>query len=207
MVTKKKAYEVTEKDYDLINLINRWHYLTIEEMTILTGKAMQTMAWRANRLVELKLLKKKKELISREVYFQGTNPFKLTYYNHDHSVKILANKFSKQYNCDYLTSKEIKSNLIKKNGVNFLGVKVPDLILLKDDKKIAIESEITQKAKNRQKINLDKYKDDLSFNLYSLVIYVCETKAIKERLDKVIIEKEIEGLKTILFQEVIQNGK
>jgi len=202
---RNRNLEVTEKDYQLIELVDRWNYLTVEEIALLLRKAESTIKWRVKRLIDLKLLKRDRELIGKDVYFKKVNRFKLPYYNHDHSIKVLATYLSKKYDCEYATPKELVSDLLKTKGVSFLGAKVPDLLLLKDGKKIAIESEITQKQMKRQEANLDKYKDDLSFGNYSMVIYFCGSEAIKERLDKIILDKGIINMRTAIYKEDLKN--
>jgi len=201
-VAKKRKLVVTAKDEELLNLFDDWGYLTVDELMLFMGLAKQSIVWRVKRLVELKLLKRSFEPIGTYVYFVKTNGFNLQNYEHEHACKQAMQTLKTKLQCEAVDSKRIKGELIKSKGVQFLGVKVPDLLLVKDHQKIAIEIELNQKQTQRQKENLIKYRDDLALGLYVQVVYYCKTDAIKNRIDILLETLKMEGIKSNLLSSI-----
>ena len=184
---------LTDEDKKLISLIEKWGEMKIEDVQEwLEKKNRNAVVWRLNRLVENGILKREKTVFGFYVYtplkFKGVD---VASYEHDQIVKKLCLKLSKELNCDYLTVRELRSLARRDMGIVGLSVKVPDFILLKGEKKIAIEVELTQKNLKRQRELIEKYVSQLQKGEYMQVFYYCGSQAIKDRLDKITTEKNV----------------
>lgn len=184
---------LTEEDKKLITLIEKWGEMKIEDIqTWLEKKNRNSVVWRLNRLTENKIIKREKIAYGFYVYtpinYKGTD---IASYEHNQIAKKLCLKLSKELACNYLTIRDLRSLAKRDMGIAGLSVKVPDFVLVKEDKKIAVEVELTQKNLKRQRELIEKYMLQLQKKEYIQVFYYCGSTAIKERLEKIIIEKNL----------------
>lgn len=145
--------------------------------------------------VENKLIKREKSIFGFFLYvpldFRGLD---VASFEHDQTAKRLAFVLSQQYNCQYLTLRELRAKAALDMGVLGLSKKIPDFALVQNEKHIAIEVELTQKSIKRQRTNIDKYIESLGKKEFLQVVYYCRSSAIKERLDALTAEKGVQAV-------------
>lgn len=195
---------LTEEDRKLIKLIEKWGEMKIEDVQEwLEKKNRNSVVWRLNRLVKNEIIKREKLVFGWFVYeptnYKGVD---IANYEHDQIAKKLCLKLSKELDCDYLTSRELRSLARRDLGIAGLSAKIPDFTLIKNDKKIAVEIELTQKNLKRQRELIEKYINQLQKKEYMQVFYYCGSQAIKERLEQITIEKNVQNF---IFIKLLEN--
>lgn len=198
---------LTEKDKKVIELIEKWGFVTAEDLRYMLGlKDVTGVKWRLNRLVENGLLSRGKVfVVGKFVYFKGSlQKIDIANYDHDQRVKILAKVLADKLCCDYITEKELRREARQETGIVGLTKKIPDLLLVKDGIKIAVEVELSQKDKKRQTKNIEHYVNELSAGKYNQVFYYCGSDAIKSRLKMIVEAKNMSNyIKTELISSIL----
>lgn len=187
---------LTEKDRELVRLIERWGFMRVEDVCKFQKyKNKNSAVWRLNRLVEHGLIKREKSVLGFFLYmplsYRGID---IAAFPHDQTVKYLALHLSEEMGCEYLTLRELRSAARVDEGVAGLTKKVPDFILVQSDKRIAIEVELSQKPLKRQRENIDRYLDSLQKQEFVQVFYYCGSYAILERIRQITTENGVSHL-------------
>ena len=203
---------VTEKDKKLVELVERWGFLTIEDVIKICGFKNQNAAvWRLKRLTKNNIIKREKSILACYFYvpldYRGID---LATLEHDQVAKHLCLRWSRDNQCGYQTARELRSAARVNDGVAGLTKKIPDFVLIKDGKKIACEVELTQKSLARQRENIERYVGCLMRKEFMQVNYFCGSVAILERLKLIIADKRMENfIRVSLIQDLedLKNGK
>lgn len=179
--------------------------MRIEDVCLFNGyKNRNSAVWRLNRLVENKLIQREKCVFGFYIYVP--NDFKgldVASFGHDQTAKNLAHILSQQYKCQYKTIRELRSEAYLDMGVLGLSKKIPDFVLVQNERNIAIEVELSQKSIKRQRTNIEKYIESLAKGDFMLVMYYCGTEAIKARVDAITAEK---GVQELIKTNILPDG-
>lgn len=193
---------ITEEDRKLLGLIEAWGYLTVEDVCLMMGyKAESSAKWRLKRLVEAEEIRREKSILGKFIYC--TKDFKrldIAGYDHEQKLKRLAVTESKRLDCEYVTIRQLRSEARQELGIAGLTKKVPDFLLVKEGKTIAVELELSQKNLARQRANIDKHIDNLQQGEYRQVFYYCGSEAILQRVQQISAEKKMsQFISAVLF--------
>ena len=184
---------LTEKDQAVMNEIGRWGYLTADETQLLTGEAAYSfVSRRLKRLFDNGYVKREKIYTGEYVYYlKNLREINFVNFKHEHKTKELALFLKNKLKCEYFTPKELRGQIRGKESIKTINPKIPDLILIKNNQKIAVEVELHQKDFQRQRENIAKYKTSLATGEFVNVVYYCSTEAIKTRIDKLAVELNV----------------
>lgn len=177
----------------MVELVEKWGFVTVEDLGYMLGLKDTAIKWRLNRLIENEILSRGKVfVIGKYVYFKGSlQKIDIANYDHDQRIKKLAKVMTDKLGCDYITEKELRREARKETGIAGLTKKIPDLLLVKDGIKIAVEIELSQKDTKRQTKNIEHYVKELSAGKYNQVFYYCGSEAIKNRLKMIVDAKNV----------------
>lgn len=203
----KKGIRITEKDHELIKLVEKWGFLTALDVQLMNGLSASAVQWRANRLAGVGMLKREKIILTGEFAYlprEARRNVNIMEFEHDQTVKRLAVylKTEAQYNPeapkvkDIITEKQLRHEAAFESGIIGLSRKVPDFIIVAEDGfKMAVEVELTAKHKPRLTAHIKKCGEAIIKNQFSMILYVCSTEAIKKRIDA---ETAAQGLQSCI---------
>jgi hypothetical protein len=180
-----------EKYHKFINCVGRFGAVDVSFVQVFFDIKYGTSLLKLRKMVEDNVLEKinKKDIISKN-YFRLSNKylaefgykkpkFRLSSFNHDIQVAINLITFSRNYKCDFLTEREIRSDLsLRKNKDK--KTHYPDGALTINNELIAIEIELSKKSTQRLMSIFSWYNNQ---NIYSKVIYFC-SKDVRDFIEK-----------------------
>lgn len=182
---------LTERDREIIRLINRFGCLTAEQVMALMGMSQRVTYRRLQKMVEARYLKYRRPLSGAGVYIAGVRGLEaidaelgrfqvhLATLEHNLAVADVAAALLKRYpGARWATERELRREAGQKFGVGWQG-HVPDgVLVLPDGTKVAVEYENTTKAKAAfNKVMRHYLRTD-----YDQVWFVCKTKRQAFRL-------------------------
>ena len=188
----------TKEDDKLLSLITAWGYLTVDEITLLLNskdEKNKTTYWRVNRLYKENLILRQKTPYGNIFTSKKFHTFNVAGYFHYNYVKKLAHKLSTFYNCGYITDRQLRSYELLEFDKIGLTSKIPDLVLIKDNRKVAVEAELTPKSIKRLRNNIEKYIILLAKDVYEQVFYFAD-QATRIRIRRIAAEKGVAKIKT-----------
>lgn len=206
---------VTEKDRELMRLIERWGFLTIVDVQLICNQKKTAVQWRLSRLVKIGLLRREKIVLTGEFAYLPKNAKRgvnIMEFEHDQTVKRFAMylKAEGEYNpeapeiTEIITEKELRHAEALESGILGLSRKVPDFILkTADGRKIAVEVELTAKHKPILKAHIKKCGESILQNKFDMILYACDTEAIKKRVED---ETSRQGLQSRIISFVLPSG-
>ena len=198
---------LTEKDKEMLSLIERWGYMSAVDLCKFLDRSNNAVVVRLKKLLNYELIKKVRYGYSFQYLALNKKRIDIINFEHDKIAKYLALYLSKKYMCGYNTLYELRSEAKIHEGITGLTKKIPDFILVKDGKKIAVEVELSQKPLKRQRLIIDKYIYILHNKEYMQVLYYCASQAIYDRIQLITKEKNIsEYIKCHLLPEEIKNA-
>lgn len=186
---------ITEKDRALMGLVDKWGFLTVLDVELMSGLKSSAVQWRLNRLANVGMLKREKIILTGEFAYLPRNARRgvnIQEFEHDQTVKRLAmyfkaegeNKSEAPEIKEIITERELRHAAAVDSGILGLSRKVPDFILATvDGRKIAVEVELTAKHKPRLAAHIKKCGESVIKNKIDIILYACGTDAIKKRVD------------------------
>jgi len=198
---------ITERDKQILNVINRFGFMTVIEVAAIFNMQEQRAYARLKVLNDAGLIKHERILHSypgaywitregRETSGSLLTPIReprLATFEHELKViqvyLALKNKYGD--NLIWITAREILSGKIAdakttKEAFRLLKSKIPDALILRDGKRFAIEVELSLKSTPRLKKILADYSANMSKGVFDGVLYYTDKDTIAERLEKLI---------------------
>jgi len=186
--------QITEKDIEILKWINRFRYTTAKQVMEKFGMC-KSPAYR-----RLKFLKDNGYLYYRKFFKDKPGIFfctvegvgvsgsklsplkrKISLATYDHNLIVIDVSFKLEKYGNWITDREIWSEIFKKQKEKKTNIHIPDGIIENDGKRTAVEVELTPKSKSR----LDKImKAHRRSRFYDSVFYVVGSEAIGERIKR-----------------------
>lgn len=207
--------KITERDKKIFNILFRLRYMTPKQVSCYLGCPVKSVYDRIEKLIKEKYIDSTwVEQINRKVYANGwliRKDHERTYYKE----KVKVNKYSLPHQLmindtyihmvnklgiveeDITTERELywkKTGLLTKSK----KIKVPDMIIKKADRLIAIEVEKTMKNKSLLR---DVFKNYSLYTSYYCVRYLCLTDGIKKHVIKIAKEENRKFVKAYTMDE------
>jgi hypothetical protein len=217
------ANRITERDKNIIALINRFGFMTADKLSKIYGITQSRIHRRLKILCDRNLLNHERILSAypgaywptrngKELSDSFLSPIhgpRLATFEHDLKVVDVYIDIKEKYknSVDWLTSREILSNRISEakdasEAFKVLKSKVPDAIVIRDGKKFAIEVELSAKSRQRLRKILSGYAVSLAQGVLNGVLYYTTKQSIAERLERLITEANLTGQFRILILKV-----
>ncbi|MED4229636.1 hypothetical protein P4670_31550, partial [Neobacillus cucumis] len=123
---------------------------------------------------------------------------------HDKKLVDLSVKLLKKYEgSSWITARQIKSRLVKKasekDKFKALAMRVADGILIVNEKKYAVELELSLKNRTRVKQIISDYAERIAKGQYVSVIYVVEkesiAKVLREEMSQTVVSDRFQIMK------------
>lgn len=205
---------LTERDKEIIRLINRFGYLTATQVARLMGMSQRVTYRRLRKLAEERYLIHNRVLAGRAGIYRATTRglmatdielsravVRLLTLEHNLAVADAAAALLERHpGAAWLTERELRRRAGQKFGVGWQG-HIPDGVLVLGNRRFAVEVEMTAKEKRRVEKILRVY---LRRSDYSEVWYFCRTKRQTERLKEVV--KRHDFARVFTLGEVVQDG-
>jgi hypothetical protein len=186
---------ITERDKQILRLINRFGYLTAAQVMRLMGMSKRMTYLRLQKMVQEKYLNYRRVLFGQAGIYRcslrgleeieaelGRFPIRLQTLPHNLAVADIAAALLERYSgAAWTTERELRREAGQKFGVG-LNIHVPDgILVLNSGEKIAVEVELTAKTK----ATLGKVlRDYLRKSEYYEVWFICRTARQAERYKK-----------------------
>jgi hypothetical protein len=209
---KSEGHKITENDIAILTTINRFGFMTVREIAKITGRLETVVYSRLKVLCDYELLENQRLFYGKPgaywLTYQGKiaceSPLstikgpRIATYNHDLCVIAVYIELKKKYGekLSWLTAREIMSEKFaaSKNGEaspprNALApIKghIADGVALFDDKKFAVEVELSMKGPARLKKIIAEYVKALNSGIFNAVLYDTNNPHIADRLKEVI---------------------
>jgi len=192
---------LTDRDKLLIELIERWGYMSIDDVCkIFKLKNANSAVWRTKRLVDYGIIKREKSILGCYHYMphdsRGVN---ISTLEHNQVVKFLCLSQAERLKCDYITERELLREAAIDGRLDTPGPekkpaqRIPDFVLIRSaDYRVACEVEMSQKTIKRQREIMSQYREALMGKQYKQVWYFCGSEAIKSRISEVIKGEELD---------------
>jgi DNA-binding Lrp family transcriptional regulator len=205
---------ITERDKEIIRLINRFGYLTAAQVAKLMKMSRRVTYRRLQKLVEDRYLIHTRVLSGKAGIYRATTRglgeadaelgravVRLLTLEHNLAVAdVAAVLMEKHHGAAWTTERELRREAGQKFGVGWQG-HVPDGVLtLSGGEKIAVEYENTTKTKTALNRVLRAY---LRQSQYQEVWFVCRTRRQAERLKEA--TKRYDFVKIFEFKGVVQD--
>lgn len=201
---------VTRRDVDMLNWINGVGFVNIDQITARYKISRETAYARLRKLIAGNYLLHERLLQNKPGHYRvtkegaefnplGLKPLKyvsLPKYNHTKLIVTLSLKLTEKYQALFIPERELRLDM-ECDGVGHCG-HLADGVLEFEDKRIAIEVELTTKGRRRLKKIITGYLSDFSFNE---AWYFCGSKEVMN-----LVESQSKGrdfIKTFLLEEWI----
>ena len=204
---------ITKRDIDILNWINGAGFVNIEQIAERYKISTSTAYGRMRKLVIRGVLIFERMAHNQPGHYRVTklgasfSPWEMPpirhvswgSYEHSKLIVDLSIKLVQKYQCSFMSEREWRYEL------DFLGIgrrgHLCDGVLLKDDKKIAIEVELTTKGKRRLNGIIKDYVKNFTFDE---VWYFCGSSAVI-KLIKSHVESH-EFIKVFSLKEALNNS-
>jgi predicted transcriptional regulator len=208
MPTTNKKRIITKKDLEILETINRFGYMTVKEIAKISGRQEKRIYTRLKTLCDYGLL-------NYQTLFYGTpRTYWLTYdgkitcdspltpikglkaatYMHGLKVVGVYIKLKEQYGegMTWITDREIMSSRVTsaqtfKAAFQALKAKIPDGVIVYENKKFAVEVELSLKGSSRMKKIIGDYVKALSDGVFQAVLYYTDSQRVQKRLEETIM--------------------
>ena len=196
----KRNIQITERDQKILREINRFGYADIQYIASFFNWQPKLAYRRLLKLTQHGFLKHQQLLYGFPGIYWSTTLGKaisqdplptirrinLNTFSHQLKTLHLSLALIAKHGGQFITEREIRQSL------GFTAIKekrhIPDGLLLLDDKKIAIEVELTVKSACRLEKIMRHYQRDFS---YDQVWYYCGTPEVKNKIDRLRNNAEI----------------
>lgn len=192
----KMNMRLTTRDQDLLAWINAVGFVTIAQLAFMLKVSIPTAYIRAQKLTQHGYLTHERIFHSAPGIYRVTPmgvqicgselPFvrtlSLATYRHDLLVTSLSFELCSQYEARFITERELRhAGRIKNSGSSHaLNTEhTPDGVLVFDDKRVAIEVELSQKSKRRLESIYRFYLGNFDYNE---VWYFCGSEGVKAQI-------------------------
>lgn len=200
--------QFTDRDKAIITFIARHKFATVKQVSQYMEMGIKATYRRLRKLSEYYYLKYERifhkkpgvYLITRKGIEAanckiGVQNIALGTYYHDLQVTDLAATFYRQ-GYKIITEKEILTNRKKTIGKVGRQERLPDLVIIKNEEKIAIELEIAPKSSTRLKKIINYYARQRK---YDQVWFYCQKESVRQRIEK--LAKFIEHIKVYPYEK------
>jgi hypothetical protein len=203
---------LTERDKEIIKLINRFGYLTAAQVSKLMKMSKRMTYLRLQKMVQQKYLNYRRVLHGQAGIYRcsergleeieaelGRFPIRLQTLPHNLAVADVAAALLERYSdALWITERELRREAGQRFGVG-LNIHVPDgVLVLSSGEKIAIEMELTTKTK----ATLGKVlRDYLRKSEYYEVWFICRTARQAERYKK--LTRSYDFVKVFCLEDVL----
>lgn len=202
---KKKV--ITERDREIIGLINRFGFITADRLSQVYRISESRIRRRLKILCDYGFLKHERILHAYPGAYWATREGKelsdslltpiriprFATFEHELSVFDVFIDFKTRYEDSFtwITARELMSNQMAearntKEAFKLLKTKIPDALVLRGDKKFAIEVELSVKGLVRLKKILSDYNTNLAKGVFDGVLYYTDKSNIEDRLENLI---------------------
>ena len=186
---------ITERDKEILRLINRFGYLTAAQVSKLMRMSKRMTYLRLQKMVQEKCLNYRRVLFGQAGIYRcslrgleeieaelGRFPIRLQTLPHNLAVADIAAALLERHpGSKWTTERELRREAGQKFGVG-LNIHIPDgVLILNNNKEIAVEVELTAKTKATLSKVLREY---LRKSEYCEVWFICRTKQQAERYKK-----------------------
>jgi hypothetical protein len=206
------ANRITERDRDIITLINKFGFMTADRLGKIYSISQSRVHRRLKILCDKNLLRHNRLLSAYPGAYWPTKDGKelsgsfltpihaprLATFEHDLKVIDVYIDIKEKYgdSVNWLTSREILSRRITearstREAFQALKSKIPDAILVRGDKKFAVEIELSTKSRQRLRKILAGYAASLAQGTLNSVLYYTTRQTIAERLERLIEEANL----------------
>ncbi|GHV48768.1 hypothetical protein FACS1894204_13160 [Synergistales bacterium] len=213
---------ITERDRQIIALINKFGFFTADRLSKIYAISQNRIYRRLKVLHDNKLLQYKRFLNAYPGVYWPTKDGKelsdsqltpihaprIATFEHELRVIDVYISVKEKYgdSVQWITAREIISNRIAeardaKEVLQVLKSKIPDAILIRENKKFAVEVELSVKSRQRLKKILTNYAVSLTQSIFDGVLYYITKKSVAERLERLITETNLTGQFRILRLE------
>lgn len=201
---------ITRRDVDMLNWINGVGFVNIDQITTRYKISRETAYARLRKLIAHHYLLHERLLQNKPGHYRVTkagaefNPLglkpvryvSLGKYQHTKLLVDLSLKLAEKYQAQFITERELRLD-IEHEGVGRWG-HLADGALEFDDKRIAIEVELTTKGRRRLRKIITNYLSDFSFQE---VWYFCGNREVMNLVESQ--SNNSKFVKTFLLEEWI----
>lgn len=184
---------ITKRDVDLMQWINAMGFVTIGLIAKKLKIALPTAYARIRKLTNHGYLYHERIFFGLPgVYYltskgidcsgsalPGLRRISRGTYQHDLTLALLSLKLADQFGCEYISERSLKYEKMK-DGIGIPG-HIPDGMLLLENKKIAIEVELSKKGARRLQKIMQEYLKNFDIDE---VWYFCGSADIKRQVDQ-----------------------
>lgn len=184
---------VTVRDRELMLWMNRIGFVTLEMIASKLNVALITAYKRMRKLISLGFLNYQRFYFGMPGVYTVSNigaefcgsflpamrGISKATYDHDLRVTELLLSLSKKHNAEFTTERELRYQKTQ-DGIGQLG-HIHDAEIFIDEKKIAIEVELSTKGRRRLQTIMNEYMKN--FNVHE-VWYFCANLAIKKQIEE-----------------------
>jgi hypothetical protein len=200
--------QFTDRDKVIITFIARHKFATVKQVSRYMEMGIKAAYRRLRKLSENYYLKYERIFHKKPgVYLitkkgieasrcgVGTQNIALGTYRHDLQVTDLAVTFYQQ-GYEVITEKEILTNRKKTIGQTGRQERLPDLVISKNEEKIAIELEIAPKSSTRLKKIINYYARQ---RRYDQVWFYCQKDSVRQRIEE--LARKIKHIKVFSYEK------
>lgn len=186
--------QITERDIDLLGWVNGLGFVNINHVAERYRISTVTAYARLRKLIQRHLLQHERLVHNKPGLYRVTREgadlgsvslppirqISFATYEHNQRVTELSLKLIAHYSAQFVPERVLRSEL-EHEGVGYRG-HLSDGVLLLEDKKIAIEVELTAKSKRRLQVIFSHYLKTFD---YSEVWYFCGSQAVMNLIQSV----------------------
>lgn len=198
---------ITERDREIIGLINRFGFITADKLALIYGISENRMRRRLKVLVDYELLKHERLLSAYPGVYWPTrdgkelsgNPLtpivkpRFATFEHELAVIDVYLEVKQKYgdSINWITAREIMSNRLAhardaKEAFRLLKSKIPDALIMREGKKFAVEVELSLKGLPRLKKILADYNSGIAQGAFDGVLYYTDKETVFSRLTQIL---------------------
>ena len=204
--------QITKRYIDILGWINGLGFVNINHVAERYRISTVTAYARLRKLVQCRLLQHERLVHNEPGLYRVTRegsdlspislpPIRqvaLATYKHTQRITELSLKLAAHYSAQFIPERILRSELVH-DGVGYRG-HLSDGVLLLDDKKIAIEVELTTKSKWRLQKIFHHYLRSFE---YDEVWYFCSSQAVMNLIESV--AKKYSLVKVFLLRDWVEN--
>lgn len=207
MAGKKRI--ITKSDLAILETINRFGYMTVKEIAEISERQEKPVYTRLKALCDHGLLNHRRMFYAtagaywlthegKNACYSELTPIKelnVATFNHGLKVVGVYIGLKKRYGekLIWITDREILSSKVM-NASTFKGAfqalksKVPDGIAVYENRKFAVEVELSLKGRNRMKKIIENYVTALKNNTFQGILYYTGEPRVRKRLEETIAD-------------------
>ncbi|SFE28380.1 Replication-relaxation [Thermoanaerobacter thermohydrosulfuricus] len=199
--------QLTKRDLEILYWINRMRYVTVNQV----AKKFKIGIWYTYKrlkklcddeyLYSLRIFRNKPGVYictKKGAEIAGSNLWAPKHYvnlaNYEHDLKVVDLSIELERQGEWISMRELRQD--SRTDM------IPDGVLIKDGKKIAVEVELTKKSERNLKKKMNYYKRSID---YDEIWYFVSSRVVYDAVEKA--AKEMDYLKVFYLSEVLKDER